>query len=87
MNLAPSYSNGGGQVDVVVQLEEMPARLVERVGEPIFVIQVPRVAEPLLAREPLCSEDMWGLGGGARAVLLGLERVPPEAVAEHADAA
>lgn len=65
----------------------MAARLVERAGEPIFVIQIPHLADPLLTREPPGSKDVRGLGDGVRAVVLGLEGVPPEAVTEYADAA
>jgi hypothetical protein len=75
----------GGQVHVIVHLEEMPARLVERAGEPVVFIQIPRPVNPLLPRQPLCREDMLGLGSGAGLILLGLDRVPPEAVAENAD--
>jgi hypothetical protein len=64
----------------------MPARLVECAGEPVTSIQLLCLINPLLPRESLGREDMRGLGGGAGTVLLGLDRVPPEAVAEHADA-
>jgi hypothetical protein len=65
----------------------MPARLVERTGEAVLLIHIPGLVDALLPREPPRLEDKLGLGGRARAVLLRLESVAPEAVAEHADAA
>ena len=87
MKLISFHQQWRRQIDVVLHLEEMPARLVERVGEPIVVIQNPRLADPLFPREPPGRKDIRCLGGGDRAVVLGLQRVPPEAVAEHTDAA